>query len=88
MVDVTQASWERALGVFDAHLTTAPPEHDTRLRRQRDAVAAAYSDFAAKLPEARTPALMTRALSEDGRTEESRYPNLMILGWEDSAVYS
>ena len=74
----TQVSWEKALGVFNARLATAPLEHDTKLRCQRDTIAAVYSDFAAKLPEARFPALFTRAMLEDGRTEGSQYPNLMI----------
>lgn len=80
MVNVTQVSWDKALGVFDARLATASLEHGTRLGHQRDAVADAYSDFEAKLPEARIPVLILRALLEDGRTEGSQYPNLMVPG--------
>lgn len=80
MVDVIQVSWKKALGVFDARLATTPLEHDTELRRLRETVAEGYSDFAARLPEARLPALIIRAGLEDGRTEGSRYPNLMIPG--------
>ena len=80
MVGVIQVSWEKALGVFDARLATTPLEHDTKLRHLRETVAEVYSDFAARLPKARLPALIVRAALEDGRTEGSRYPNLIIPG--------
>jgi hypothetical protein len=80
MTDVTQVSWKKALGVFDARLATAPLKHDTKLRHWREIVAEVYSDFAAKLPEAKLPTLTIRAQLIDGRTEESRYPNLMLPG--------
>jgi len=78
MKNVTQVSWRAALRVFDARLATVPPEHGTKLRQWRETVAGAYSDFTAKLPEPKLQALALRASLIDGRTEESRYPNLMI----------
>jgi len=78
MTNVTQVSWRAALGVFDARLVTIPPERGTKLRYWRETVAEAYSDFTAKIPEAKLQTLALRALWLDGRTEESRYPNLMI----------
>ena len=66
MVNPTQASWERALGVFDSRLARLPPDRDTKLRHRKEAVVAAYSDFTAKLPDAKLPSLAIRALWEDG----------------------
>jgi len=78
MTNVAQVSWRAALGVFDARLVTVPPEHDTKLRHWRETLAEVYSDFTAKVPDAKLQTLALRALWVDGRTEESRYPNLLI----------
>jgi len=68
------------LEVFDIRLADFPPEYGARLRHRRDIVAMVYSDFVAKLPDAKLTALASRAAWVDGRTEESQYPNLMIPG--------
>ena len=78
MTNTTQLSWKKALGVFDARLAYATLEHGTKLRRWRETVTEVYLDFVAKLPDAETPILMLRATQLDGRTEGSRYPNLML----------
>ena len=44
----------------------------------RRVVGEKYSDFQARLPDCRPSMLFALALSEDGTTEESRYPNLML----------
>jgi len=81
MTNTTQLSWERALEVFDARLADIiAPEHIAELGHWRETVAQVHSDFMAKLPEARVPALASRASWEDGRTEGSQYPNLMRPG--------
>lgn len=78
MTNVSQVSWKKALGVFDARLASVPPENGTKLQHCKEMVAEVHSDFAAKLPDAKLPILAMRATLEDGRTEESRYPNLLI----------
>ena len=75
---ITQASWRKALGVFDARLATVSLEDGKKLRHWKEVVAGVYSDFAAKLPNAELPPLATRAFWEDGRTEGSRHPNLLL----------
>lgn len=64
--------------VFDARLAEVTPERGTELRRWREAVAEVYSDFVVKLPDAEPTTLTLRAFQLDGRTEGSRYPNLML----------
>ena len=73
-----QLSWEKALGVFDTRLVDVPLEKGVKLRHWRETVAAVYSDFEAKLPDAKPPVLILRARWVDGRIEGSRYPNLMF----------
>jgi len=78
MTNTTQLSWKKALGVFDARLARATLERGTKLRRWRETVAEVHSDFVAKLPDAETPILTLYARQLDGRTEGSKYPNMML----------
>ncbi|KAF9646810.1 hypothetical protein BDM02DRAFT_2889392 [Thelephora ganbajun] len=71
-------SWKKALGVFDARITNDTLERGTNFRHWRKTVAEVYSDFVAKLPGAESPILSSRARQLDGRTEGSRYPNMML----------
>ena len=81
IANVTQVSWKKALGVFEARLATVSPEHGTKLQRWKKSVAEVYSDFSAKLPDAELPTqLATKAESEDGCTEGSRRQDLMLPG--------
>jgi hypothetical protein len=80
MTNVTQLSWKRALGVFDVRLTEVPFERGTKLRHWREIVAGVHLDFETKIPDPGPPTLLARAIWEDGRTEGSRYPNLMLPG--------
>jgi len=73
-------SWKKALAVFDARLASNTREQDTKLRHWRETVAGVYADFEAKLPDAGFPNLTVQARWVDGRTEESRYPNLLLPG--------
>jgi len=66
MMNVTQVSWKKALGVFEARLVDALFEHGAKLREWREIVARAYLDFAAKLPDAEPPTLATWE-KDDGR---------------------
>ena len=79
-VNVTQVSWKKTLVVFDARLAIVPVEYGMKLRHWKETVKEVYSDFAAKLPDTDLPALAVRASLEDGRTAESRYPNLIGHG--------
>ena len=80
MVNIVQVSWKKALEVFDARLASFSLRYGTKLSHWRETVAAIHSDFEAKLPNAEPPILTVRAALMDGRTKESRYPNLMLPG--------
>lgn len=83
MTNITQISWERALGVFDARLVNVnvPHEHGVKLRHWRELVAEVHSDFAAKFPDAVLPTLVTQAKSwEGGWPEGLGNPSLMSPG--------
>ena len=87
MTNVTQISWKTALRVIDARLATGSLEHGAKLRHWRETVAKVHSDFAARLPDAQVPTLAQRASWIDGRTDESRYPNLLLPGvWKQYGV--
>lgn len=73
-----QVSLEKVVGIFDARLVKVPLEHGQKLRRCRQAVVELYLDLVRRLPEAHLPTLGKRVLGEDGRTEGSRYPNLIL----------
>ena len=52
MVNVTQMSWKKALGVFEARLADLPFEHSVKLRHWKPIVERVYSEFVTKLPDA------------------------------------
>lgn len=78
IVNVTQVSLEKAAGVFVTRLAKTPPEHGAKLQRYKQIVVERYLDLVSRLPEANLPILGRRVLGEDGRTEGSRYPNLIL----------
>ena len=73
--NTAQLSWEKTLGVFNSRLANTAL---TNLRHWREIVAGVYSDFEANIPDPEAGPLVLRAWSLDGRTEDSRYPNLML----------
>lgn len=60
----TQASWKKALEVFEARLTHAPIERDMKLWYWKGIVARVHSEFAANLPEPDPPSPPTEARLE------------------------
>jgi hypothetical protein len=76
--NAAQVSLEKAVGTFDTRLAKIPPEHAAKLRRYKQIVVELYLDLVARLPGANLPTLGRRVLREDGRTEGSRYPNLIL----------
>ena len=88
MVNIMQMSWKRALGVFDTRLANVTLERGTRLRHWKETVLEVHSDLEAKLPDAEPANLSSRARWVDGRTEGSRYPNLMVPGIKQQRMWS
>jgi len=50
---------EKTLGVFEVRLACVPLEYGMKLRDWKEIVARVHSDFAAKVPEAELPTLVT-----------------------------
>ena len=76
MVNVTQASWKKALGVFQARLVSVSFEHGAKLREWREIVAIVYLDLAAKLPDAESPIIST--WEKDDRRKGPWYHDLVF----------
>ncbi|KAF9643913.1 hypothetical protein BDM02DRAFT_3132089 [Thelephora ganbajun] len=70
-------SWKKSLTVFDARIKNLLPEESEWLRHFQEVIGEMYSDFHARLPDCEPPVIYSLALTLDGTTEESRYPNLM-----------
>ena len=64
--------------MFDSRISHLPHEENVSLRRHREVVAEALSDFKTKLPD-QSPLSVTALLAfADGREEGSPYPNFML----------
>ena len=62
-------------------------ENSLMLRYWKGVVAKAYEAFQRKLPDERPPEICLMLLTQDGRTEHSRYPNLLhALAREDCGI--
>ena len=75
---LAQDSWGNSLTVFDVRIETLAFEESASLRHFRTLVGKMYSDFQAGLLNYEPPMIYSLALMEDGTTEASKYPNLML----------
>ena len=64
--------------MFDSRVGYLSHEEGASLRRHREAVAEAWLDFKAKLPDESPPSITAHLVFVDGRQEGSRYPNFML----------
>jgi len=62
---------------FKARASVLPVEKTAILIRWWKVVADAYTLYKEKLPDCEAPLLSSLSLLEDGRTEDSKYPNLL-----------
>ena len=62
---------------FKTRMSLLPVEETTTLVRWWKVVADAYISYKEKLPDCEPPLLSSLSLLEDGRTEDSKYPNLL-----------
>ena len=76
--NATQISWKRALDTIDALVESRPHAESGPLRYWRAAIGKAYTDTHLNPLEDGPDPLISSALSIDGRTEGSRYPNLLL----------
>ncbi|KAF9654296.1 hypothetical protein BDM02DRAFT_3106606 [Thelephora ganbajun] len=69
--------WKRAMEGFKTRTSLLPVEETTTLVHWWKIVADAYTTYKDKIPDCEPPLLSSLALLEDGRTEDSKYPNLL-----------
>ena len=62
---------------FKTRTSQLPVEETTTLVHWWKVVADAYALYKEKLPDCEPPLLSSLSLLEDGRTEDSKYPNLL-----------
>ena len=72
-----QLSWGKALTVYESRISRLQMEDSILLRYWRGVVAKAYEGFPQKLPDENPPELCFALETQDGRTEDSEYPNLL-----------
>ena len=65
--------------VFDARIVSLPFGESEKLRYYREVVGEKYSDFQTRLPNCDPPEIFSLAMSADGTTEDSKYPNLLLV---------
>ena len=76
--NIDQISWRRALDTIDFRIGSRSQAESQPLRDQREVIAKAYADLQANLLGYGPSLVASLALSVDGRTEESSYPNLLL----------
>lgn len=62
---------------FKTRISVLPVEDTATLVRWWKVVADAYASYKEKIPDCEPPLLSSMCLLEDGRTEDSKYPNLL-----------
>ena len=70
-------SWKRALGVIDERIESLSHAESEQLRYWRGVIDMAYADFQTNNQGDEPSLFVSLAISMDGRTEYSRYPNLL-----------
>ena len=76
--DVDQVSWKRALDTIDVCIGLCSHAESESLRYQRGLIGKVHADFQANMLKCGPSPLMSSALSVDGRTEDSEFPNLLL----------
>ena len=76
--NATQISWKRALDMIDIRIGSRSHVEGTSLRYWRGIIGKAYADLQVNLLRCGPSLLISLALLVDGRTEGSRYPNLLL----------
>lgn len=77
--DSDQISWKRALDTIEECIRLCPHSGREAPRyRWKEVIGKAYADFQANLPGYEPSLLSSLAMTVDGRTEGSNYPNLIL----------
>jgi len=78
--DADQISWKRALDTIEARIRVRSPAESKSLRYWRGVIGKVHADFETNLLGCGPSTLMSLALLEDGRTADSKFPNLLLHG--------
>lgn len=75
---VNQISWKRALDTIDVRSGLCSHTENESLRYLRGVIGKVHSDFHANLQGCGPSPLLSMAVLLDGRTADSKYPNLIL----------
>ena len=75
--DGDQISWQRALDTIDARIGSLSHAESEPLRRWKGVIGKAHANLQANLPGYQPCLLGSMIMSEDGRTADSSFPNLL-----------
>lgn len=78
-----QFSWGKSLVVYESRINSLRMEDSLLLRYWKGVVGKAYEVFQQKLPDENPPELSMMLSTRDGRTEHSKYPNLLRASVRD-----
>lgn len=78
LINDDQVSWKRVLDTIDVRIELCSYAESESLRHWRGVIGKAYTDFQAVLMGYKPSLLMSLALSVDGRTGDSSFPNLLL----------
>ena len=73
-----QVSWTRALDTIDARIGLCSATESESLRHLRGVIGKVHADFQANLQGCGPSPVLSVAVLLDGRTADSKYPNLML----------
>ncbi|KAF9642988.1 hypothetical protein BDM02DRAFT_1774341 [Thelephora ganbajun] len=73
-------SWKRALGTIDVRIGLYPNAESGSLRHWKRVIGKTYADFQANSQGYGPTVLASLAMTVDGRTENSGFPNLVVPG--------
>ena len=73
-----QVSWKRALDTIDVRIGLCSHSENELLRYWREVIWKVHAEFQANLLKCGPSSIMSSALTVDGRTEDSEFPNLLL----------
>jgi len=79
-----QISWKRALDTIDVRIGLCSRAESESLRYWRVVIGEAHADLQARLLECGPSQLISSAMLIDGRTKDSKFPNLLVRAGRES----
>ena len=73
-------SWKTALDTIDARLRLCSDAENGSLQHWKMVIGKAYANLRERLPEFEPTSFTSLVIATDGRSGDSRYPNLTVAG--------